>query len=263
MNGYLAILKMRMKSLFQYRTAAFAAIITEFFWGLIMMMIYRAFFSSTVGSTPISLSQSITFMWLGQALIQLLPWTIDKELESQIKNGNVAYELVRPLHLYALWFARSLAMRLIPTIMRFLPILVLAGCFFGLQPPVSYEAGVIFFLSIIFALFLSSAITTLVIITLFWTISGEGIQRLLPNCSLLLSGIIVPLPLFPQWMHSFLNIQPFRGVMDIPCRIYTGVIPLSDAFYYIGFQFTWTLILVLLGLWLMKRATHHLVIQGG
>jgi len=263
MNGYLAILKMRMKTLLQYRTAAFAAVTTEFFWGLIMMMIYQAFFSSTTAKEPLSLSQSITFLWLGQALIQLLPWTIDKELEAQIKNGNVAYELVRPVDLYAIWFARALALRLIPTLMRCFPILILAGLFFGLEPPVSGQAGALFAISIILALFLSSAISTLVMVSLFWTISGEGIQRLLPNISLLLSGLMVPLPLFPHWLQPFLSIQPFRGVLDIPCRIYTGVIPIDTAFYFLGFQLAWICCFVWFGHKLMKKAARHFVIQGG
>ena len=263
MKGYLALLKIRMKVLFQYRAAAFAGIVTQLFWGLLFAMIFRAFYQEASQTEPISLSQTITFVWLGQALLQLLPWSIDKEIESQVKSGHVAYEMIRPLHLYHLWFARSLAMRLIPASMRCLPIFILAGWFFGLESPISWEAGVAFGFSIILALFLSAAITTCVLISLFWTVSGEGIQRLLPHCTVFFSGMVVPLPLFPQWMQPFLNLQPFRGVMDIPCRLYTGVIPSSDALYYLGFQLAWITIFVIAGQWLMKKALRQFVIQGG
>ncbi len=263
MNGYVAILKIRMKALFQYRAAAFAAICTQVFWGIIVTMIYRAFYAGGSSSEPISISQAVTFIWVGQALLQLIPWSIDKEIEHQIKNGNVAYELIRPIHLYGLWFARSFAMRAIPTSMRCLPIFVIGGAWFGLAAPVSWEALFVFILSAIFALLLSSAMTTVVLISLFWTLSGEGIQRLLPHFTVLFSGMIIPLPLFPSWMQPFLNIQPFRGVMDIPCRLYTGVIPASDALYYFGFQFAWTAAFVLLGMWLIRKAMKNFIIQGG
>jgi ABC-2 type transport system permease protein len=262
MNGYLAILKIRMKALLQYRAAAFAAICAQLFWGIITVMIFRAFYAGS-SAEPISLNQTITFIWLGQALLQLIPWSIDKEIEAQVKNGNVAYELIRPLHLYGLWFARSFALRLIPTLMRCLPIFVFGGLFFGLSAPVSLQAGLAFFLSVIFALLLSSAMTTAVLISLFWTVSGEGIQRLLPHFTVLFSGMVVPLPLFPSWMQPFLNVQPFRGVMDIPCRLYTGVIPASDAMYYFAFQLAWICAFVLFGKWLMHRAMKSFVIQGG
>ena len=262
MNAVLAILKIRMKALFQYRAAAIAGIGTQLFWGLIQVMIFRAFYTNA-SSEPISLSQTITFIWLGQALIQLLPWNIDKEVEAQVKSGNVAYELVRPFYLYGLWFARCFAMRLVPTALRCLPIFILAGWFFGLSAPISWEAGTLFGFSILIALVLSTALTTLVIISLFWTISGEGIQRLLPHFTVLLSGMIVPLPLFPNWMQPFLSIQPFRAVMDIPCRLYTGIIPASEGAYYLTFQLAWALFFIFFGKWLLQKAVRQFVIQGG
>jgi ABC-2 type transport system permease protein len=252
-----------MKTLFQYRAAAFAGVCTQLFWGIIHVMIFKAFYADSHSSEPISLGQAITFIWLGQALLQMLPWNIDKQIEAQIKNGNIAYELIRPLHLYELWFVRSFAMRFVPTVIRCLPIFVLGGLFLGLGAPISWGACTAFLISVVLALFLSSAITTLVIISLFWTLSGEGLQKLMPPCIVLLSGMVVPLPLFPSWAHPFLNIQPFRGIIDIPCRLYTGVIPLHEAYYYLGFQLVWFIAIIILGQQLMQKAIRQFVIQGG
>lgn len=263
MKGYLAILRGRMSVLFQYRAAAIAGLSTQLFWGIVKTMILTAFYAQASSMQPISLSQAVTFIWIGQALLQLLPWNIDKEIEELIKNGNVAYELVRPLDLYWYWFSRSFAMRLVPTLLRSFPIFLIAGLFLGLAKPVSLYAGMAFGISLLFSAILASAMTTAVIISLFWTISGEGILRLLPSFVVVFAGMLVPLPLFPSWMQPFLNIQPFRCVLDIPCRLYTGVIPSSEALYYFLFQFLWGMIFILLGKWLMKRAMDQFVIQGG
>lgn len=263
MKPYIAILKCRFSALFQYRAAALAGLCTQTFWGLIKMMVFTAFFSQSTTTHPMTLEQAITFIWLGQALIQLLPWSLDKEVEEQVKTGNVAYELVRPLDLYWLWFSRSLAMRLVPTAMRCLPIFILAGLFFGLEAPHSFASGAAFVCSLGFSALLAASITTFVIVSLMWTVSGEGLQRLLPHTVVLFSGMIVPLPLFPSWMQPFLNIQPFRGIIDIPSRLYTGMIPVNEAFYYLGFQLAWCLALVVMGRILIRRGLKRLVIQGG
>lgn len=263
MNAYFAILKGRLIALFQYRSAALAGLGTQVFWGIVKVMIIEAFYAQANAQEPLTLSQAITYIWLGQALLQLLPWNIDKEIELQIRTGNVAYELVRPLDLYGLWFARSLAMRLTPTLMRFIPLFLIAGLFFDLHTPVSWGAGIAFGVSLAFAALLSAAMTTWIIITLFWTISGEGILRLIPHTTLLLSGMLVPLPLFPDFMQPFLNVQPFRGIIDIPVKIYTGVIPASEAPLYFGFQFAWFLFFVFLGKKLLNKALKQFVIQGG
>lgn len=263
MRPYVAILKCRFSALFQYRAAALAGLCTQTFWGLIKMMVFTAFYSQTSDHQPMSLEQAITFIWIGQALIQLLPWNLDKEVEEQVKTGSVAYELVRPLDLYWLWFSRSLAIRLVPTAMRCVPIFLMAGLFFGLEAPHSFASGVAFACSLCFSAFLSSSITTFVIISLMWTISGEGLQRLLPHIVVLFSGMIVPLPLFPDWMQPFLSLQPFRGIMDIPSRLYTGLIPVHEAFYYLGFQLLWCLVLIIMGRMLIKQGLKRLVIFGG
>ncbi len=262
MRSYKAIFLSRFFTICQYRSAALAGLTTQLFWGLLKMMILTAFFAETQNH-PIALSQTITFIWLGQALLQLLPWSFDKELEAQVKSGNVLYELIRPLDLYGLWFFRSLAMRVVPALLRCTPIFVLAGLFFELQAPVSSGAFIAFLAAIGFGALLSAAITTFVMITLFWTISGEGLMRLMPHTVMLLSGLVVPLPLFPEWLQPALNLQPFRGIIDIPCRLYTGVIPVQEAFPAFGFQIAWIIALVAIGRLLMKLALKRVVIQGG
>lgn len=263
MSGYLAIFQILKKSYFQYRLAALVGSFIQLFWGIVNVMVYQAFYRGNPFVEPLSLDQVITFIWIEQALVQILPWSVDHDIETQIKNGNVAYELIRPIHLYGMWFARSLALRSVPILMRSIPVFVFGGWLFGLAFPTSWAAGSVFLISVIFGLFLSSAITTLVLISLFWTISGEGIQRLVPYFAVFFSGIIVPLPLFPEWAQSFLDIQPFRGLLDIPCRLYTGMIPIMEAPYYLGFQIAWILFFIGLGSFLMKRAMKRFVIQGG
>lgn len=263
MRSYIAIFKCRISTLFQYRLAALAGLSTQIFWGIIKVMIFNAFYGFSAGPQPITLPQSITFIWLGQALLQMIPWNVDKELEAQVRTGNVAYDLIRPVDLYGFWYFRSMALRIVPTIMRSIPLFILAGFFFGLTAPVSIGAGIGFVISLIFSTFLSAAMTTAVLISLFWTISGEGILRLLPHTSLILSGMLVPLPLFPWWMQPFLSLQPFRCIIDIPIRIYTGVIPTSNLMPYIMLQVVWCLIFIFGGKWLMNRALKRVVIQGG
>lgn len=263
MNPYLAIVRARIFVLFQYRSAALAGLVTQVFWAIVKIMILQAFYAGASGPQPITLAQAITFIWLGQALLQLLTWKLDPEVEELVKNGNVAYELVRPLDLYWLWYAKGVAMRAVPTFLRCIPVFIVAFLVFDLPPPVSGKAALGFAASVACSSLLSSAVTTLVVISLFWTLSGEGIQRMLPHLSVLLSGIVVPLPLFPDWMQTFLSLQPLRGIIDIPCRLYTGVIAESEIPYYIAFQLLWTAFLILVGRLLMKKAIHRIEIQGG
>jgi len=260
---YWAIFSARARTLLQYRTAAVAGCVTQVFWGLIRTMIFTAFYASTAGPQPMSLPEVITYIWLGQATLMLVLFRPDVEVREMIRSGTVAYELVRPVDLHALWYARSLAARTAPTLLRMVPILLVGGLFFGLRGPSSFLSGGLWALSTVAAVLLSSAIGTLMTISMLWTISGEGVNRLTTAALWILSGIVVPLPLFPEWMQPLLRFLPFRGMMDTPFRIYMGHIPPEQAVSAIAHQLAWTLGLVVFGRGLLARATRVLVVQGG
>ena len=73
-------------------------------------------------------------------MLGLFPWNVDPEIRGQIRTGGVVYELLRPVDLYFLWFARSVARRTAPTALRAVPMFIIAISFLGLPPPPSAGA---------------------------------------------------------------------------------------------------------------------------
>jgi ABC-2 type transport system permease protein len=108
MHPYLAIVSARIRMLLQYRAAALGGMSTQLFWGLIRVMVFEAFYRSSTASQPMTYPEVVNYVWLGQALFAMLPWSIDQEIRGKIRDGSVAYELVRPLDLYSFWFSRAL-----------------------------------------------------------------------------------------------------------------------------------------------------------
>jgi len=263
MKPYLAVLSARFRVLLQYRAAAVAGVGTQLFWGLLRVMIFTAFYASSTAAMPMTLPETITYIWLGQALLLLVPFRGDAEVRQMIRTGNVAYELVRPTDLYWLWYSRAIAQRVAPVILRAVPMFALASLFFGLQRPASLESCVAFAVSIVGSVLLGSAISTFISISLFWTISGEGMARLLYATVWALSGILVPLPFFPDWLQPMLNALPFRGLLDVPLRLYMGHIPAHGFPLLLLHQLAWTVGVILLCRFLVSRSMKKLVIQGG
>ena len=124
---YWVLLSARYRMLLQYRAAAVAGAGTQFFWGFILIMVLDAFSRSSSQEPPLPFTAAVSYIWLGQALFSTLPWNHDRELEAMVREGTVAYELVRPVDLYGFWYARTLAMRLAPGSLRALPIVIIAG----------------------------------------------------------------------------------------------------------------------------------------
>ena len=263
MKAYLAILSAQGRTLLQYRLAALASMTTNMFFGLIQVMVFAAFYRSSTAVQPMTLPEVITYIWLGQALIGLFPWNVDPDIRQLIRSGGVAYELLRPLRLYNLWFARAVARRTVPTLLRGVPLVIIAGLFFELQAPPTLAAAVAWIVATAGALVLSCAITNLLSISLLWTISGQGITYLVSGAVSFFSGMFVPLPLFPPWSQALLNALPFRGLIDIPFRLYIGHIPANQCLGLLAEQLLWAFALIGLGHWLLHRGSRRLVVQGG
>jgi ABC-2 type transport system permease protein len=235
-----------------------------------MIMVYEAFYRSTDRPQPMTFPQVVSYVWLGQALLALLPWNVDAEVKAMVRSGAVAYELCRPIDLYSLWFARAMAWRTAPTILRAVPMAILAMFVlpliglgeWRLHPP-TLAGGVAFVGAMACTLLLSCALTTLTNITLMWTVSADGTVVMLTALVTLFSGMIIPLPLFPDWAQPALMAMPFAGLVDLPYRVYVGNIAPSGIPAVIVRQLLWTAALVLFGRWLLARGLRRVVVQGG
>jgi ABC-2 type transport system permease protein len=268
---YLAIFAARFLMMLQYRAAALAGIATQFWFGAIMILALSAFYAGGRGSPSITLAEAITYLWLGQAFLGLLPWNVDPEIALMMRTGNVAYERLRPLDTYFYWFTRAMAWRAASTLLRAIPLLIVTSVAFelagldawSLRPPPSFEASALFALSMLAVVLLSSAMTTLLNISVVWTISGQGINVITNSIVLILSGMVIPLPLFPDWAQPALFVQPFAGLVDIPYRIYFANLSGGEALAGIGLQIAWTMALIVLGHLLMTHTMRRIQVQGG
>ena len=250
MNIYLSNFIIRTKSLLQYRTAAWAGFGTQFFFGLVRIMIFFGFYSANTSPQPLNLDQVVDYMWLGQAFFAIIPIRQDAEIAHLIKNGDIAYELVRPIHLFYFWFTRQLAGRIIPTFLRGTPLIITASivlhlCGFNewaLSGPASISYFLLFVLAEIFAFILASLFCLLISLTLFWTFSSQGFDLLITVIIWTFCGLVIPLPFYPDWLRFFVYLLPFRGIMDIPIQLYLGIMPFSKSLAAIGLQIFWIIL---------------------
>jgi ABC-2 type transport system permease protein len=260
---YFAILASRFQTLLQYRAAAAAGVGTQLFFGLVRVMVFDSFYRSSSGPHPMTPDQVTTYIWLGQGLLLLGMLDIDKDVAAMIRSGGVAYEMLRPVDLYNFWFARAVSGRAAPLALRALPIFLIAGLFLHLQGPPSANAAALFTLSIFGGLLLAASMVTLMTISLLWTISGDGIHRLAAPLIFFFSGIVIPLPMLPDWMQFFIAVLPFRGLLDTPFRLYMGVLTGTPAVLALLHQVVWLVALVAIGRAVLSRGLRRLVVQGG
>jgi ABC-2 type transport system permease protein len=267
MKAYVSVFKLRLYYGMQYRAAALAGIATQFFWGFIIIMVYEAFYSQGSIDAPISLDELISYIWLQQAFLALIIlWFRDNELFQLITTGNIAYELCRPSGIYGLWYAKLLAQRLSSALLRSMPIIVVALLLpqpYRLLPPPDLPAFLLFAVTLLLGLLIMVAISMLMYISVFVTLSPSGSMLMFAVVGEFLAGMVIPVPLMPAWLQNIVELLPFRYSADFPFRVYSGHIPYHDALTGILIQLIWLAALIGIGRLAMAKALRQVVVQGG
>ena len=271
MRAYFAVLTLRFREGTQYRAAAWAGVFTQVVFGFIIFMSLDAFRLSNPARSPMTRGELLAYTWMGQAFFALLPWNVDRDVAAMVRSGNVVYELCRPIDAYALWYFRALGWRTSAAALRCAPLLAIVTLGFHLiglddyvlPAPPNLETALAFALAMPVSVLLGIAITMLLQVTVLWTHNVEGVQRMGPAVVLILSGAIVPLPMFPDSVRPWLEALPFRGVVDVPYRTYSGSLPPGESVLCTLQSCAWCIALIWIGRRIMRRGFRRLLVFGG
>ena len=167
MKAYFSILRQQMIGQMQYRAGFWAGISTHIFWGVARAAILVAFYLYGQGEADITMRQAVSMVWLQQLAGVLVPgWNTnaDAALYNQLRTGDVAYELLRPLDAYTHWYVRSIAGRIGTFLLELVPILgigLLVPEPWGLGAPVSPLHALACLITLLSGLFTSCAMILL------------------------------------------------------------------------------------------------------
>ena len=267
LQKYVSFFRLRFAMGLQYRTAAFAGIATQFVWGFMEINVFHAFNRSDPAAFPMKFEQLASYIWMQQAFLALfMTWFMENEIFDAIMDGNICYELCRPINIYDMWFARSVANRSSRALLRCAPILLVA--FFLPEPytmtlPPDVLSLVCFIVAMILGTTVTVALCMLVYMLSFFTVSPQGLRIIFAMIAELLQGIVIPLPFFPSGVRNILELLPFASMENVPLRIYSGNISGGAAAKAMMLQLFWIVALIAAGKLIGNRAMKKVTLQGG
>ncbi|MBO6326057.1 ABC transporter permease [Enterococcus gallinarum] len=267
MNKYQALFRIRFTNSLQYRSAAFAGMVTQFVWGMLEIFAFRAFYQTDPAAFPMTFQQTVSYVWMQQAFLALfMLWFFENEIFDAIASGAIAYELSRPMDLYNRWFCQSAANRCAKALLRCLPIFAIVFLLpvpYRLVLPENLMSILLFMLSLVLSLGVVVAVSMLIYISTFYTLSSLGVRVVMGAIGEFLAGAIIPLPFFPQPFRQIAELLPFATMQNVPLRIYSGDLVAHALWQMLGMQLFWLVVLVAGGKFWMARALKRVIVQGG
>lgn len=267
MKRYLTFFRIRFLAGLQYRAAAFAGFFTQLIWGLMEIFMFRAFYLYAPEKLPMRMQALSCYVWIQQGTLSL--WMLygwEPELFQSVKTGEVAYELIRPTDIYAMWSARGFAGRLSKALPRLIPILIVGSLLpepYGLRVNIPFSAFVMFLISMALTLWLCVSICMLCYCMTFYMTDYRGIVTFVPALAEIFSGDLMPLPFFPPALRRVAELSPFGSLQNVPLRIFGGDIAGGAIVSAMALQLFWCFTITALGYLLMHRGLRRTVIAGG
>lgn len=267
MQKYVSFFRLRFLYGLQYRAAALAGIVTQFAWGALEILMFTAFYEAEPSAFPMKFQDLSSYIWMQQAFLALyMTWLLENDIFQAISKGDIAYELCRPVKLYNMWFARSIANRLSKAVLRCFPILfigILLPRPYGFTWPKNIQTFFLFVVTLLLALIVVVAFCMLIYVSAFYTVSASGIRLLAVALVEFFSGAVIPLPFFPDSIRWIFELLPFGSMQNVPLRVYSGNIHGADLLRAIVLQVFWCIVLIAAGKIFMKKALNRVVVQGG
>ncbi len=261
--SYFTVFKMRLRMELQYRGAMIGGILCQMFFGLILVALYRALYAGKPQSIPIE--NVATYVWLQQAFFRMMLAT-DSELVDKIRTGDISYDLCRPVNMYGFYYARIMAQKLMGSLMRAVPMLVVAFLLprgWGITLPNSFLGFLTAIPALVLGLLCVCALENITVAFTMITLDPRGMQGLLNLLMLTLSGNLFPLTLFPDSWQKVITFFPYAQLLDAPIRLYTGEYLPGDAIRVYVLQAFWVVILIGIGVAMWNANRKRMIVQGG
>jgi ABC-2 type transport system permease protein len=176
---------------------------------------------------------------------------------------RVAIDLARPVSLQWQYLLGDLGRAASTVLPNVLPPIAVGLIVFGWFLPTSPWPYVLGIPACVLAVLVSFGCRFLVSLTAFWIIDIRGVERVYAIVTAVLSGVIVPVTWFPDWLHTLARWTPFPSFVQVPADIVAGRVTGWAALSEIAVQLAWAAVLTGLGVVALRRATSHLVVQGG
>ncbi len=249
-----------------YRQATLAGAFTNVVFGFLRCYVLLAVAAGAVGGRPAGYdpAQLATFVWVGQGMLAVTLMWGWAELADRVRSGDVAADLLRPVHPVVGYLAPDLGRAGYAVLTRFVPPLTVGAICFELYPPQRWFTVPLFAVSALLATVICFACRFLTNATAYWLHDARGPIILWTLGAGVLSGLYFPLRFLPEPLAVALWVAtPFPSLLQTPLDVLVERDPSGLQTGLVGLQLLWAVALLAACVAVQRRAERRMVAQGG
>ena len=246
-----------------FRLRYYTGIITYFINVTVYYFIWRAIYSVDPAYGGMNLPQMVTYVAVGWTIRSLYFNNIDSQMASDILEGKISMVMLKPVSVQWSYIARALGESAFRAIMLTAPTAVVVALVFPLVRPASAAHFAAFLMSVVASILLVAGINFIVGACAVSLKSILGLLRAKFWMQELLSGLLVPITLFPSPLREISGWLPFQHIGFTPLMIYLGRMSWAEIGRAFLLEWCWVAFLLLFGAWVWRTLSRKITIHGG
>ena len=246
-----------------FRLRYYTGIVTYFINVTVYYFIWQAVLWSSPGLGGFDFGEMVTYVAVGWIIRSMYFNNVDTEMASDIMEGKIMMAMLKPVSVQMSYVAKAAGEAAFRLLLLTAPAAILIAAVFPVRAPRS--AGH-------FGLFLVALAGSVLLVAFLNFIFGTCALELKSILGLLrakfwmqdlLSGLLVPLTVFPPALREASAWLPFEHIGFTPMMIYLGKLTWDDTWRALALELGWIAALGLFGAWFWNRLSRKITVHGG
>jgi ABC-2 type transport system permease protein len=247
-----------------FRLRYYTGIVTYLINVTVYYFIWKALYATDPDfAQGFGFEEMVTYVAVGWVIRSVYFNNIDQNMASDVQEGNIALTMLKPVSVQAIYVGQALGEAGFRLLLLTVPAALIISLIFPVQAPASPQAFGLFLASLAASILLTAGMNFIVGCCAVRLKSILGLLRAKFYVQELLSGLLVPMTMFPPALQTVLAYLPFQHVAYTPLRIYLGKLEGASALEALGVQSLWAVALLILGARFWHLMARKITIHGG
>ena len=263
MSKYIYICKTRIIRSFTYKFDVYGNILMQAIIMITTAFFWKAVFGNETFENGVTADKMLIYTVMSSALSVMFTTGVERRIQQSVEKGSIATDMMKPVNPFGVFLAEDVGSLIALIFQNLLPIIIIGSLL--VKPPVISSAAAIpaFGASLALSMGINWLFAAIFGMWAFTAISMDALFQVKKHLIRLLSGSIIPIWFFPDWLADILNLLPFVYIYQLPLDIYIGSASGQDISRRMIIQLVWFILLAGIFLLLSKKSLKKVMVQGG
>jgi ABC-2 type transport system permease protein len=262
MSKYFRILQMNIQNSMAYRVDFLTKLVSGIVPLLIQVFIWTHVYSGNNQGTirGYTLNGIIFYSLLAIVFTKLTRCYSQHDIASEVRQGLLNQYLSKPMNHTGYWLSREIGGKILNSINLIIIAYFLSIIF---KSQVGFLKAFLSCLMLVQGAMISFLIFYSLSMLSFWFIEITQIFTAFDLIFIFLSGGILPIDFFPDFVQKVLSYLPFHLIVFLPVKIFSSNVSLAFIYRNLGLQLLWIAALVLVAVFSWKKGIKQYSAFGG